>query len=46
VTSRREPSNQRLNLVAAFANPGQAVAQTTGRTANFAYGMAYLGYSF
>ena len=35
-----------LSFVAAFANPGAAVQQATGRTKNFSYGMVYLGYSF
>ena len=30
----------------AFADPGKAVQQRTGRTKNFAYGMVYVGYSF
>ena len=30
----------------AFANPGTAVQQLTGRTKNFAYGMVYLAYSY
>ncbi len=32
--------------VAAFADPGKAVQQSTERTKNFAYGMLYVGYSF
>jgi len=35
-----------LSLVAAFANPGEAVHQFTGRTKNFTYGMAYVAYAF
>jgi hypothetical protein len=35
-----------LSLVGAFADPGAAVQQFSGRTRNFAYGMAYLAYSF
>jgi len=35
-----------ISLVAAYANPQKAVQQATGRTKNFAYGMAYVGYSF
>ena len=31
-------------LVGAYADPGKAVQQSTGRTKNFAYGMVYLGY--
>jgi len=38
--------NFTLSLVGAFANPGTAVEQATGRTASFRYGMVYLGYSF
>jgi hypothetical protein len=34
------------SIVLAFANPGSAVEQATGRTASFRYGMVYLGYSF
>ncbi len=39
-------SNFTLSLLGAFANPGNAVQQASGRTKNFAYGMAYVGYSF
>jgi hypothetical protein len=39
-------SNFTLSLVGAFANPGTAVQQSSGRTKNFGYGMVYLGYSF
>ena len=35
-----------LSLVAAYANPGEAVRQSSGRTKNFGYGMAYLAYSY
>jgi len=38
--------NFTLSLLAAYADPGKAVQQATGRTKNFVYGMAYLGYSF
>ena len=38
--------NVTVSVVGAFANPGQAVRQSTGRTKNFAYGMVYVGYSF
>ena len=38
--------NFSVSLVAAFADPEKAVQQATGRTKNFAYGMAYVGYSF
>lgn len=39
-------SNFTLSLVGAFADPGKAVQQASGRTKNFGYGMAYIGYSF
>jgi hypothetical protein len=39
-------ANFTLSLVGAFADPGKAVQQLTGRTKNFAYGMAYVAYSF
>ena len=39
-------SNFTLSLVGAYADPGKAVQQLTGRTKNFAYGMVYVGYSF
>ncbi len=35
-----------LSLVAAFANPGAAVQQSSGRTTNFSYGMVFLAYSY
>jgi hypothetical protein len=38
--------NFTVSLVGAFADPGKAVQQSTGRTKNFAYGMVYVGYSF
>jgi hypothetical protein len=38
--------NVTLSLVGAFANPGAAVRESSGRTKNFVYGMVYLGYSF
>ncbi|HET9317043.1 MAG TPA: alginate export family protein [Vicinamibacteria bacterium] len=38
--------NFTVSVVAAFANPGDAVSQTSGRTKNFSYGMVYLGYSY
>jgi hypothetical protein len=34
-----------LSFVAAYADPGKAVQQATGRTKNFAYGMVYVAYS-
>ena len=39
-------ANFTLSVVGAFADPGKAVQQSTGRTRNFAYGMLYVGYSF
>jgi hypothetical protein len=39
-------ANFTLSVVGAFADPGKAVQQATGRTRNFAYGMVYVGYSF
>ncbi len=39
-------SNFTVSLLAAYADPGKAVQQSTGRTKNFVYGMVYLGYSF
>jgi hypothetical protein len=38
--------NFSVSLIAAFADPGTAVARTSGRTRNFAYGMVYVGYSY
>ena len=38
--------NFTASIVLAFANPGSAVEQATGRTASFRYGMVYLAYSF
>jgi hypothetical protein len=38
--------NFTVSVVGAFADPGKAVQQSTGRTKNFAYGMVYAGYSF
>jgi hypothetical protein len=38
--------NFTLSLIVAYADPGKGVQQATGRTKNFVYGMAYLGYSF
>ena len=35
-----------LSAVAAFADPGSAVQQASGRTRNLAYGMCYVGWSF
>jgi hypothetical protein len=35
-----------VSVVAAYANPGKAVQQYTGRTKNLAYGMAYVAYAF
>ena len=39
-------ANFTLSLVGAYANPGKAVQQYTGRTRNFAYGMFYIAYAF
>ena len=39
-------ANVTISLVGAFADPGKAVEQSSGRTRNFGYGMAYLAYSF
>jgi len=38
--------NFTVSVVTAFADPGKAVQQATGRTKNFAYGMVYVGYSY
>jgi Alginate export len=38
--------NFTISLVGAYADPGRAVQQFSGRTKNFAYGMVYVGYSF
>lgn len=38
--------NFTVSILGAYADPGKAVQQATGRTKNFVYGMAYLGYSF
>jgi len=35
-----------VSLLLAFADPGTAVQQSSGRTKNFSYGMVYVGYSF
>ncbi len=39
-------ANFTISTVLAYADPGKAVQQATGRTKNFAYGMVYLAYSF
>ena len=39
-------TNVTISFVGAFADPGSAVQQSSGRTKNFAYGMIYVGYSF
>jgi hypothetical protein len=39
-------SNFTISVVLAFASPGKAVEQATGRTKNFKYGMVYVAYSF
>jgi hypothetical protein len=38
--------NFTISLVGAYADPGKAVQQYTGRTKNFTYGMVYVGYAF
>jgi len=38
--------NITISLVGAYADPGKAVQQSSGRTRNFAYGMVYIAYSF
>jgi Alginate export len=38
--------NFTISLIGAYADPGKAVQQATGRTKNFAYGMMYIAYSF
>jgi hypothetical protein len=38
--------NVTASFILAFANPGTAVEQATGRTESFRYGMVYIGYSF
>jgi hypothetical protein len=38
--------NLTVSFLGAYADPGKAVQQATGRTKNFAYGMVYVGYSF
>jgi hypothetical protein len=39
-------ANFTLSVVGAFANPGLLIEQANRRTKNFAYGMAYLAYSY
>lgn len=39
-------ANFTISMVAAFADPGTAVQQSSGRTKNFAYGLVYVAYSF
>ncbi|MGE5833939.1 MAG: alginate export family protein, partial [Acidobacteriota bacterium] len=38
--------NFAISFLGAFADPGKAVQQATGRTKNFAYGMVYVAYSY
>jgi hypothetical protein len=45
-TDWKVTGNFTLSFVLAFANPGTAVQQETGRTESFRYGMVYIGYSF
>ena len=35
-----------LSLIGAYADPGRAVQQSSGRTKNLTYGMVYVAYSF
>jgi hypothetical protein len=39
-------ANFTLSLVGAFAKPGEAIRQFSGRTQNFGYGMVYVAYSY
>ena len=39
-------TNFTVSLLGAYADPGEAVRQGTGRTKNFTYGMVFVGYSF
>jgi len=39
-------ANFTISMVGAFADPGKAVQQSSGRTKNFAYGLVYVAYSF
>jgi hypothetical protein len=39
-------TNFSVSFLGAFADPGEAVLQATGRTKNLVYGMVYVGYSF
>ena len=39
-------NNFLVSFVLAFASPGKAVEQATGRTQNFTYGMVYVSYHF
>jgi len=38
--------NFTISFIGAYGDPGKAVQQQSGRTKNFAYGMAYVGYSY
>jgi len=38
--------NFTVSFVAAYANPGEALAQGYQRTKNFTYGMVYVAYSY
>ena len=42
----RRPRTSMVSVVTAFANPGTAVKQLTGRTSSFTYGMVYVAYSY
>jgi hypothetical protein len=39
-------ANFTLSFLGAYADPGKAIQQATGRTKNLVYGMVYVGYSF
>lgn len=39
-------SNFTVSVIAAFANPGEAVAQAANRAENFLYGMVYVAYAY
>jgi hypothetical protein len=39
-------SNFTISVVGAYANPGKAIEQNSGRTKNFSYGMVYVAYSY
>ena len=45
-TSRSGHSNFTVSLVAAFADPQEAIEQAYERSKTFRYGMAYVAYSY